>query len=164
MAEELGIRRKRLYVWKDRYAELGEAGLRRRWCYGRRIRHCAMRCSKLAGGITGLRDMGSPLEDILQLREETDDGTTLGPHLVVAGPIVQGPLPFKMPQFISVKDPTEARQTVDMLRTRGVDFIKVQDAIPHDIYAAVADEAHREHMSWGILPRWVPTLSLEWLS
>jgi len=27
VAEELGIRRKRLYVWKDRYAELGEAGL-----------------------------------------------------------------------------------------------------------------------------------------
>jgi len=29
VAEELGIRRKRLYVWKDRYAELGEAGLTR---------------------------------------------------------------------------------------------------------------------------------------
>jgi transposase len=29
VAEELGIRRKRLYVWKDRYAEMGEAGLRR---------------------------------------------------------------------------------------------------------------------------------------
>jgi|SRR5580700_421385 transposase len=27
VALELGIRRKRLYVWKDRYAELGEAGL-----------------------------------------------------------------------------------------------------------------------------------------
>src|SRR5882724_7934446 len=30
VAKELGIRRKRLYVWKDRYAELGEAGLDRR--------------------------------------------------------------------------------------------------------------------------------------
>jgi transposase-like protein len=30
VAEELGIRRKRLYVWKDRYAELGEAGPGRR--------------------------------------------------------------------------------------------------------------------------------------
>ena len=30
VAQELGIRRKRLYVWKDRYAELGEAGLKRR--------------------------------------------------------------------------------------------------------------------------------------
>lgn len=27
VAQELGIRRKRLYIWKDRYAELGEAGL-----------------------------------------------------------------------------------------------------------------------------------------
>jgi len=27
VAQELGLRRKRLYVWKDRYAELGEAGL-----------------------------------------------------------------------------------------------------------------------------------------
>ena len=30
VAQELGIRRKRLYVWKDRYAELGEVGLARR--------------------------------------------------------------------------------------------------------------------------------------
>ena len=30
VAQDLGIRRKRLYVWKDRYAELGEAGLVRR--------------------------------------------------------------------------------------------------------------------------------------
>jgi len=30
VAQELGIRRKRLYVWKDRYAELGEVGLVRR--------------------------------------------------------------------------------------------------------------------------------------
>ena len=29
VAQEMGIRRKRLYVWKDRYAELGEAGLLR---------------------------------------------------------------------------------------------------------------------------------------
>jgi transposase len=30
VAQEFGIRRKRLYVWKDRYAELGEAGLAHR--------------------------------------------------------------------------------------------------------------------------------------
>jgi transposase len=30
VAQELCIRRKRLYVWKDRYAELGEAGLAHR--------------------------------------------------------------------------------------------------------------------------------------
>jgi transposase len=30
VADELGIRRKRVYVWKDRYAEHGEAGLMHR--------------------------------------------------------------------------------------------------------------------------------------
>jgi transposase len=30
VAQELGIRRKRLYVWKDRFAELGETGLANR--------------------------------------------------------------------------------------------------------------------------------------
>ena len=37
VAKELGIRRKRLYVWKDRYAELGEAGLAHRGGRPRKI-------------------------------------------------------------------------------------------------------------------------------
>jgi hypothetical protein len=107
----------------------------------------------LAEGITGLRDMGSPLDDILRLRQETDDGTILGPRMAVAGPLVQGPLPFQMPVFISVKDVAEARATVDMLHHRGVDFIKVQDAIPHDIYVAVATEARLDHIPFvGHIP------------
>jgi imidazolonepropionase-like amidohydrolase len=92
----------------------------------------------LGAGITGLRDMGSPLDDILRLRRETDSGTILGPHLIIAGPLIQGPLPFQLPMFISVKDAAEARQTVQELKRRRVDFIKVQDAIPNDIYVAVA--------------------------
>jgi imidazolonepropionase-like amidohydrolase len=32
----------------------------------------------LAEGITGVRDMGSPLDDILRLRRETNEGTILG--------------------------------------------------------------------------------------
>lgn len=95
----------------------------------------------LAQGVTGLRDMGSPLDDILRLRQETSDGTILGPRMVVSGPLIQGPLPFQMPVFISVKDVANAQVTVDMLHRRGVDFIKVQDAIPHDIYVAVATQA-----------------------
>ena len=54
----------------------------------------------LAEGVTGVRDMGSPLEDILRLRKETAEGAIVGPDLVVGGPIVQGPLPFQMPVFI----------------------------------------------------------------
>jgi imidazolonepropionase-like amidohydrolase len=107
----------------------------------------------LAEGVTGVRDMGSPLDDILRLRKETADSTIIGPELVIAGPIIQGPLPFEMPVFISAKDPSAARQTVDMLHTRGVDFIKVQDAIPHDVYVAVAEESHKDGLPFvGHIP------------
>lgn len=97
-------------------------------------------------GVVGVRDMGSPLDDILRLRQETNDETILGPRMVVAGPIIQGPLPFQNPVFVSVKDAAEGRRTVQMLKNRGVDFIKVQDAIPHDIYVAVADQARLENI------------------
>lgn len=103
----------------------------------------------LAQGVTGLRDMGSPLDDILRLRQETNDGTILGPTMVVSGPLIQGPLPFQMPVFISVKDVAAARETVDMLHRRGVDFIKVQDAIPHDIYVAVATQARIDQIPFA---------------
>lgn len=107
----------------------------------------------LAEGITGVRDMGSPLDDILHLRNDTAQGTIIGPDMVIAGPIVQGPLPFQQPVFIAAKDSADARQTVDMLHTRGVDFIKIQDAIPHDLYLAVAEQAHKDHLQFvGHIP------------
>jgi imidazolonepropionase-like amidohydrolase len=107
----------------------------------------------LAEGVTGVRDMGSPLDDIVRLRKDTADSTIIGPELVIAGPIIQGPLPFEMPVFISAKDSSAARQAVDMLQARGVDFIKVQDAIPHDIYMAVAEEARKDGLPFvGHIP------------
>jgi hypothetical protein len=64
-----------------------------------------------------------------------------------------------MPVFISVKDVAAARATVDMLHDRGVDFIKVQDAIPHDIYMAVASQARIDDLPFvGHIP---PTVLAE---
>ncbi|MBI3650754.1 MAG: amidohydrolase family protein [Acidobacteria bacterium] len=97
----------------------------------------------LASGITGVRDMGTPLEEILNLRAEIAEGKILAPRLIAAGPLVQGPLPFQNPIFISVNNQAEARQTVAFLKKRGVDFIKVQDAITRDLYFALADESKR---------------------
>ena len=103
----------------------------------------------IANGITGVRDMGSPLDEILRLRREVNGGEIIGPHMIVAGPIVQGPLPFRMPLFISVNNEAEARQTVISLKGRGVDFIKVQDALPRDLYFAIVDEAKRQRIPFA---------------
>src|ERR1044072_1898146 len=45
----------------------------------------------IANGITGVRDMFGPLPPIKQWRKEMEAGTTLGPRIVAAGPIVDGP-------------------------------------------------------------------------
>jgi imidazolonepropionase-like amidohydrolase len=98
----------------------------------------------IARGITGVRDMGCPPEDVLRLRRETSEGKILGPRMVVAGPLIQGPLPFQMPLIISVHNKVEASRAVVNLKGQGVDFIKVQDALPRDLYIAVASEAKRQ--------------------
>lgn len=96
-----------------------------------------------ARGITGVRDMGSPLEEILRLRREVNEGRIPGPRMAIAGPLLQGPLPFQIPLIISVNDQAEAKRTVVYLKERGVDFIKVHDAVPRNIYFAIAEESKR---------------------
>lgn len=61
-------------------------------------------------GITGVRDMGCPPEEALRLRQETGEGKILGPRMIVAGPLIQGPLPFQMPLIVSVHNKIEASQ------------------------------------------------------
>ena len=103
----------------------------------------------IANGITGIRDMGSPLDEILRLRREVEAGEIIGPHMMIAGPIVQGPLPFRMPLFISVNNKAEATQAVISLKGHGVDFIKVQDALPRDLYFVIAAEARRQRIPFA---------------
>jgi hypothetical protein len=103
----------------------------------------------VAHGITGVRDMGSPLEDVLRLRRETGEGKIAGPRMVVAGPLLQGPLPFQLPFITSVHNAAEASRVVIHLKERGVDFIKVQDALARDLYFAIAAEAKKQNIRFA---------------
>jgi imidazolonepropionase-like amidohydrolase len=94
-------------------------------------------------GITGVRDMASPVDDILRLRRDTADGTLLGPQIVAAGPILQRPLPFQLPPLVRTVTDADARQVVDELHAKGVDFIKVGDTLTRDAYFGIAEESRR---------------------
>jgi imidazolonepropionase-like amidohydrolase len=97
----------------------------------------------VAYGITGVRDMASPVDDILRLRRESADGTLLGPQIVAAGPILQRPLPFRTPPLVRTVTGADAKQVVDDLQAKGVDFIKVGDTLTRDAYFEIANEAKR---------------------
>jgi hypothetical protein len=107
----------------------------------------------VANGVTGIRDMGSALDYILQMRAATASGRILGPRIVAAGPILDdapGDWPFRM----RVKTAEDGRAAVQLLKTRGVDLIKVHDNTPVPVFFAIAEEARRQGLPLaGHIPR-----------
>jgi imidazolonepropionase-like amidohydrolase len=98
-------------------------------------------------GVTGVRDMGSNLDAILAARDSIAAHQLIGPRMVVAGPMLDGPT-SRYQTIIKVATADDARIAVDMLHQRGVDFIKTQSLVPRDAYFAVADETARLHMQF----------------
>ncbi len=96
----------------------------------------------LANGVTGVRDMGSALDPVLQARDEIAAHRLLGPRMIVSGPMLDGPKSHYK-AAIAIATPEDGRKAVDMLKTRGVDFIKVQSGIPREAYFAIADESKK---------------------
>ncbi len=99
----------------------------------------------VANGVTGVRDMGGNLDTLLAWREEIAAGTLIGPHMVIAGPMLDGPKP-RFPDSVQLTSPEQARKAVDDLKARGVDFIKVQSFILRDEYFAVVEEAKKQNL------------------
>jgi imidazolonepropionase-like amidohydrolase len=99
----------------------------------------------LANGITGIRDMGSALDPVLHARGEIAAHRMFGPRMVVSGPMLDGPKSHYK-AAIAITTPEDGRKAVDMLHTRGVDFIKVQSGIPRDAYFAIADESKKDNI------------------
>lgn len=94
----------------------------------------------IANGITGVRDMGSDLDAVLHARGDVAAHRLVGPRMVVSGPMLDGPrATYK--SAIPIATPDDGRKAVDLLKDRGVDFIKIQSGVPLDAYLAIAAEA-----------------------
>src|SRR5258708_4633986 len=97
----------------------------------------------VASGVTGVRDMGGDLDTLLAWKREISAGTLLGPRMVIAGPMLDGPK-SRFPSSLSIATPDEGRKAVDELKAKGVDFIKIQSFIPRDAYFAVVEESRKQ--------------------
>jgi imidazolonepropionase-like amidohydrolase len=95
-------------------------------------------------GVTGVRDMGNELPDLLALRRRIESRELVGPRLIFGGPQLAGPpYPATASRRI-VNDAAEAEAAVRELAAQGVDFIKVWEGVPRDAFFAIA-RAAREH-------------------
>lgn len=101
----------------------------------------------IANGVIGVRDMGGDVPVLMAWRKKIARGEIIGPRMVISGPMLDGYLPngkLRFPSSIGVATPADAIAAVDLLKTQGVDFIKVQSVISHDAYLAAAAEAHKQ--------------------
>ena len=99
----------------------------------------------LAAGVTSARDLGAPLEEIIDLRDQINAGRLPGPTLYVSGPFIQKePYPGTEQFRWGVDGVADARAKIKRLASAGVDFIKLidQDQMTMDEVHAIVDEAH----------------------
>jgi len=98
----------------------------------------------LANGVTGIREMHAFFpEMIFKMRQDIKDGKVLGPRIIAAGALIDGPKPF-WPGSKTATNEEEGRKAVQSLRKRGADFIKVYTKLPRPAYLAIADEAKKQ--------------------
>jgi predicted amidohydrolase len=105
----------------------------------------------VANGVTGIRDMASPLDHVDQVRQwRRETNESWRPRIFAAGPLLdaaaQNALDSGANQIVNVTNENEARRAVRLLKRRGVDFVKVYNSLPRDAYFAIADEARKRKL------------------
>src|SRR5688572_11778237 len=100
----------------------------------------------LLAGVTSARDLGAPLDDILEVRDRLRRGEIPGPTLYVSGPFLQHrPYPGTEAFRWGVSGAADAKEKVGALARAGVDCVKLidQDEMTLEEVQAIVDEAHR---------------------
>ena len=103
----------------------------------------------LMAGVTGARELGGPLEDLLDVRERIRKGEIPGPTLFISGPFIQHrPYPGTEAFRWGVDGVEDARAKIRRLAEAGVDLIKLidQDQMTLEEVEAIIDEAHKHNL------------------
>jgi len=112
---------------------------------------------QLVNGVTGIREMFGGYPEVRSIRDRIECGAVLGPRMVVASSIIDGPVSLLGPPVIRVGTPAEAVAAVRFAAADGADFIKVYSYLTPELLAAIAGEAHRLGLPFGgHLPYRVP--------
>jgi imidazolonepropionase-like amidohydrolase len=105
----------------------------------------------VANGVTTVRNMwGSPMQ--LSWKSRVEAGELLGPHMITAGPLMDGDPPLWNGSTV-VTDVGAAARYVASQAEAGYDGIKVYNMLTREVYLALVDAA-REHdlPVWGHVP------------
>ncbi len=101
----------------------------------------------LTSGVTFARELGGPLEDLLDVKRRIEAGEIPGPRLFISGPFIQHkPYNDYEKEFRwGVNGAADARAKVQKIVDAGVDVVKLidQDQMTEDEVRAVVETAHK---------------------
>jgi imidazolonepropionase-like amidohydrolase len=101
----------------------------------------------LTSGVTFARDLGAPLEDIVEVKRRIERGEIPGPRLFVSGPFLQHAPYFEYEKEFrwGVNGAADARAKVKTVVDGGADLIKLidQDQLTEEEVRAIVDAAHK---------------------
>ena len=97
----------------------------------------------IANGVTGVRDMGSTVEQLVEGKKRIQDLGVAAPRIVASGPLLDAgtPNPRSLNTTIQVPTPQVSRLVVDLLKEAGMDLVKMHGNFSPEIYAAIAERA-----------------------
>jgi Amidohydrolase family len=108
----------------------------------------------ILNGITGIRDAGAlrTLAEQQQVAGAIERGERVGPRMVLAGALIDGP-PGSWPGQMVARDANEGRARVREAKAAGWRFIKSYSLLHEGAYLAIADEARRQRLPlFGHIP------------
>jgi imidazolonepropionase-like amidohydrolase len=108
----------------------------------------------ILNGVTGARDVGAlrTLPEQQRVAAAIERGERVGPRLVLAGALIDGP-PGSWPGQMVAATPDEGRQRVREAKAAGWRFIKSYSLLGEPTYRAIADEARRQRLPlYGHIP------------
>ena len=96
----------------------------------------------LAAGVTSVRDMANDFDELQRRRHHWDDGSRLGPRVLMAG-FLDGPGPFRGPTKVLVSTDSEARAWIDRYAATGYIQTKVYSSITPALVPVIVEESHK---------------------
>jgi imidazolonepropionase-like amidohydrolase len=99
----------------------------------------------LAAGVTSVRDLANDTDTLLDLRRQFDEGSILGPRVVIGG-FLDGSGPYQGPTKVFADTPEQARAAVERYAELGIRHVKVYSSLKPELLPVVIEEAHRRGM------------------
>jgi len=94
-------------------------------------------------GIVGIRDMGGSLDVLQQARWHMRQTGSIGPHVIAAGPFLDGPDPINPTLSLRLASYQDGVAAVATIARRGADFVKLYTLLPADAALGAMAEARR---------------------